>query len=127
MNEQPVPTIGKMLLVGMISITILTILFFAVRAYGRDLDGHYANSPNREWFKSQRNSAGQWCCDEADGHAYDGDYTVNPDGSISIGEHTIESYKVLRQPNPTGHAVWWYVDSAMSGRTTYCFIPGTLS
>lgn len=57
-------------------------------------------------------------------------YTINKDGSVSIeapdGPHTLPSYMVLKGPNPTGHAVWWYLD--LNGRhSDYCFAPGTLT
>jgi hypothetical protein len=105
---------------------VLALILVAGAAFARDPDGRYANSPLKEWYHEQHNSAGQWCCDEADGHPYDGDYTLNPDGSVTIGKETIEADKVLKQPNPTGHAVWWYIDNNY-GRTTYCFIPGALT
>jgi hypothetical protein len=106
----------------------LIILFglLASSAYARDPDGRYANSPHKEWFENQRNSAGMHCCAESDGHPYFGDYKLNEDGSVTIGNETIEAYKVLKGHNPTGHAVWWYNEND-HGKTTYCFIPGTLS
>jgi hypothetical protein len=33
---------------------------------------------------------------------------------------------VLKGPNPTGHAVWWYLEVGSQHRD-YCFAPGTLS
>lgn len=76
----------------------------------------------RHWFRTQYNSRGNWCCDEADGSRYDGDYTLNKDGSVTLADGTrVEAWKVLTGPNPTGHAVLWRY-----GRTIYCFAPGTL-
>ena len=103
--------------------TIIILSLAWSYAYPKNLNGEYDNSPNKEWFESQHNSTGQWCCNEADGHQYDGDYTMNEDGSVSIGNDRIESYKVLKGPNPMGQAVWWYVEGPY-GRTTFCFIPG---
>lgn len=107
------------------TIIALAIALASTAALARD-DGRYANSPNREWFSQQRNSAGQWCCNESDGHVYEGDYRILPDGSIEAEGHTIEAYKVLKGVNPMGRAVWWYIDTAY-GRTTYCFAPGPLT
>lgn len=104
---------------------ILILLLMASPAMARD-DGRYANSPHTEWYRSQHNSQGQWCCNEADGHPYDGDYKVNADGSVTVQGFTIEAHKVLNGSNPTGHAVWWYLDGP-NGRTSFCFAPGTLS
>lgn len=91
-------------------------------AYARDPDGLYNNSPYKDWFSSQSNALGQFCCNEADGHPYLGDYILNHDGSVTLaGGHVIPTEKVLKGPNPTGHAVWWHID-----QTDYCFSPGTL-
>jgi hypothetical protein len=82
------------------------------------------------WFKDQHNAQGQWCCDEADGHPFYGTYTINKDGSVSMntetGPHQLPAYMVLKGPNPTGHAVWWYTDAGGEHRD-YCFAPGTLT
>ncbi|WP_407146219.1 hypothetical protein [Bradyrhizobium sp. ORS 86] len=103
-----------------------TLALAASPLFARDPDGRYANSPLHSWYESQHNSVGQWCCNEADGHAYFGDYTVKEDGSVVADGHTIEAYKVLSGPNPTGHAVWWFTENAY-GRMTYCFIPGSMT
>jgi hypothetical protein len=106
-------------------------VLYAVTARARDASGHYADSPYAEWFKSQHNEKGEWCCDKSDGHYYDGAYTLNPNGSVTIGSgkdaETLPSYMVLKHPNPTGRAVWWYLDTTISGHVDYCFAPGTLS
>ena len=82
------------------------------------------------WFKQQHNSRGEWCCNEADGHPFFGDYSINEDGSVTLhiegNARTLPAYMVLKGPNPTGHAVWWYLDVGGSHRD-YCFAPGTLS
>lgn len=84
----------------------------------------------QQWYKQQHNAQGQWCCDEGDGHRYDGPYTINRDGSVTLhlaeGDHTLPSYMVLTGPNPTGAAVWWFIESG-AGRTDFCFAPGTLT
>ena len=65
---------------------------------------------------------------EAGAHDYFGGYAINPDGSVLLKSgaipYRIESYKVLDGPNPTGHAVWWYLDYGDWGITTFCFAPG---
>jgi len=99
-------------------------------AHGKNLDGRYDNAPNREWYESQHNAKGQWCCNESDGHPYFGDYSLSEDGSVVLdyeGQHyVIPDQLVLKGTNPTGHAVWWFLEGP-TGRTTYCFAPGTLS
>ena len=99
-------------------------------AHGKNLDGRYDNAPNREWYESQHNAKGQWCCNESDGHPYFGDYSLREDGSVVLDyegrRYVIPDQLVLKGTNPTGHAVWWFLEGP-TGRTTYCFAPGTLS
>lgn len=82
------------------------------------------------WYKQQHNSEGQWCCDKSDGHPFYGAYTMNKDGSVTLdlkdGRRTLPKYMVLSGPNPTGHAVWWYLDVG-NNHTDFCFAPGTLT
>lgn len=105
-------------------------IFAFTPALARDPDGRYANSPNAEWFKSQHNAQGQWCCDSADGHPFYGDYKINEDGSVTLvdggKEYKLPSYMVLKVANPTGAAVWWFLDG-YGRRMSFCFAPGTLS
>lgn len=112
------------------AVCVAALLFILAPALARDTDGRYANSKNAEWFKSQHNSEGQWCCDESDGHPFFGDYKINDDGSVTIRHegqtHKLPSYMVLKGGNPTGHAVWWFADAGGEHRD-YCFAPGTLS
>lgn len=93
----------------------------------------YANQPAeiQAWFKQQRNAQGQVCCDRSDGHPFFGQYDMNDDGSVTLHlaggkTHTLPAYMVLHGPNPTGHAVWWYLSNDF-GHRDYCFAPGTLS
>jgi len=78
----------------------------------------------RAWFSSQHNKHGGWCCDDADGSEFLGDYTLNADGSVDLDHggkhHHVEEKLVLDGSNPTGHAVVW---TAPSGYI-YCFAPG---
>ena len=84
----------------------------------------------RAWYKSQHNANGQLCCDQADGHPYFGKYRLTANGSVELqwnGQpYILPSYMVLKGPNPTGHAVWWYTDG-IGGHIDYCFAPGSLS
>lgn len=105
--------------IGAVFLAFCVSLFFVLSALARD-DGRYASSPHKEWFKSQHNSLGEWCCDNSDGHLYYGDYTINQDGSVTVEGETIPKEKVLRGPNPTGAAVWWKL-----GSRTYCFSVGS--
>ena len=84
----------------------------------------------RAWYKSQRNANDQLCCDQADGHHYFGKYRLIAFGNVELqlnGQpYILPSYMVLKGPNPTGHAVWWYTDGP-GGHIDYCFAPGSLS
>jgi len=87
-----------------------------------------------KWFSDQHNAQGQWCCDNSDGHEFDGDYTFNTDGSVTLKleggkTRTLPKYMVLTGPNPTGHAVWWFVEgpneyTSEHFHSDYCFAPG---
>jgi hypothetical protein len=109
---------------------LLLLLLATAPAFARDPTGQYTNSPFRQWFEQQHNAQGAWCCNNADGHEYDGDYTFNKDGSVTLllksGHYQIEAFKVLKGPNPTGHAVWWHLGSLDGSPITYCFSPGPM-
>lgn len=86
----------------------------------------------RAWYRSQHNAQGQWCCDESDGHPFFGGYAINKDGSVTLDlaggrKHTIPAYMVIAGPNPTGHAVWWFLIDGAGNHTDFCFAPGTLT
>lgn len=90
----------------------------------------FANAPEaiKQWYATQHNKQGGWCCDNADGHDFYGGYSLNQDGSVEFDadgvHHTIPDYMVLNGPNPTGHAVWWYVDKSDGVHKDYCFALG---
>ena len=88
------------------------------------------DAPNREWYESQHNAKGQWCCNESGGHPCFGDYTFREDGSVFLNyegqRYVIPDTLVLKGTNRTGHAVWWFLEGP-TGRTTHCFALGTLS
>lgn len=81
------------------------------------------------WFSAQHNSQGQWCCDNSDGHAFYEAYKFDPNGDVefdSDGKHYhLPAYMVLNSPNPTGSAVWWFMDVGDGSRVSYCFAPGS--
>ena len=110
------------------AIAFVVALFTYSQAKAREqYPGQYANAPHHEWYESQRNKAGSSYCLEADAHDYFGDYAINLDGSVLLKSgaipYRIEAYKVLDGPNPTGHALWWYLDYGDWGITTFCFAP----
>src|SRR5690242_17159767 len=85
---------------------------YSVMAHARDLDGRYSNSPYKTWFDSQQNGQGTSCCHEGDAHRYDGRYTLNSDGTVTVmldgKPHALPDYMLIKGPNPTGSAIWWY-------------------
>ena len=112
-------------------IAIVGLAFAAHPAAGGAAAHEHADPKIQTWYKSQRNAQGQWCCDESDGHPYYGSYTLNKDGSVTLHlgkgkNHTLPAYMIINGPNPTGHAVWWYMESG-GKRTDFCFAPGTLT
>lgn len=122
---------GEAIRAAIVSILLLTaaafgVYFLPISAYATWKPEYAQNSPETQtWFKTQRNARGEWCCSEADGHRYDGDYKINADGSVTVEGETIPKDKVLTGPNPTNAAVWWFLDGP-GGRRTYCFAVGPL-
>lgn len=121
--------LGKISGIIVLLLAVALLMLTALVAFARDPGGRYAqaNPELHKWFEEQTNGAGGSCCSDADGHLYDGDYTINADGSVTLeieGEKvTMEAYKVLNGPNPTGHAVVWYLKGGY-GLATYCFAAG---
>ena len=109
---------------------VVLFALWSVACQARDPDGRYVGSAHEQWFKSQHNSEGLWCCDKSDGHVYDGNYIFNADGSVTVEldgkPHVLPKHMVLTGPNPTGKAIWWFLETA-GGHIDYCFAPGTLS
>jgi hypothetical protein len=115
-------------LVG-VGVALLSLFILAMcKAEARD-DGRYANSPYKAWFDAQHNGVGQSCCLESDAHRYDGNYVLNADGSVVLSLngklHFLPAYMVLKGGNPTGSAIWWYMETG-EYHTDYCFAPGVL-
>ena len=117
-------------------------------ANANNTNGAYDDSPYMAWFAEQYDQHGGWCCNLADGHRYDGNYTMNPDGTVTLPvtldgipyNIVIEAFKVLDGttsvvggavrggPNPTGHAVVWSSSEQLTidASNIYCFSPGNL-
>lgn len=114
-----------------VSVALTCALLTIGGAYARD-NGQYGNVDPaiHKWFEDQHNSTGQWCCNEADGHQYDGEYAFDADGNVTISIEgqtiKVDSSKVLQGPNPTGHAVVWYL-MGPNAPTVFCFASGSLT
>lgn len=97
------------------------------RAYPRDLNGRYANDPNKAWFSNLKNGNGTACCDNADGKRIEApDWRQNEDGTYSVrlqGDwKQLDPLLVLKDHNRVGFAVLWQYN----GQVT-CFMPGSVS
>src|SRR6185312_1484425 len=95
---------------------VFLFAIYSVAVQARDASGRYAGSPYAERFRGQHNEKGEWCCDKSDGHEYDGYYQFDKDGGVIVEldgkAHKLPSYMVLKGPNPTGHPVWWFIETA---------------
>lgn len=117
---------------GVACVAFVSLFILAMCIASATWKPEYAqNSPEvQKWFSTQHNAKGEWCCNESDGHRFYGTYNFQPDGSIIAidngMEYVIKAEYVLRGHNPTGAAVWWFLDLP-DGRRTYCFSPGSLS
>lgn len=110
---------------------LVAYVLLSLSAQARWSPQYADSSPEvQKWFSTQHNSTGQWCCDESDGHRFDGTYEFTADGSVIVWDngqkYLIEKSKVLSGHNPTGSAVWWYMD-VEGGRRSYCFSAGSLT
>lgn len=109
-----------------ITLGVVAYLALLIFPASPEWKGERTDAAQAAWFAAQHNKQGDWCCDKSDGHWYEGDYTFNGDGSVTLklaeGDHHIDAYKVLDNPNPTGRAVWWHNGAGKD----YCFAPGTL-
>lgn len=63
-------------LMAIVALTGLALFVAASPAKAQDRDGKFA-----VWFAQQYNEHHGWCCNQADGHPFDGNYTINPDGT----------------------------------------------
>lgn len=104
----------------------------ASAAFGRDLDGRFAQSPLKPWFDGLKSGRGP-CCSDADGFAIS-----DPDWSMQHGHYRVrisgEWYDVpddavITEPNLAGKAMVWpmYIyegGEAKSFRGIRCFMPG---
>src|SRR5215467_8716974 len=96
-------------------------------AEARD-DGRYAQSPNREWFRSLTNQYGIMCCEGADGTSLDDpDWEFSGDGyrvRIEGNWMQVPAQAIVRQQNKMGHAMVWLWQDDGQWRIG-CFMPGT--
>ena len=125
------------LIVFLIAVTFMAaILLLAIAGFAdaRDLDGRYANSPNKEWFDSLKSGKGP-CCSDADGTAladvdwesHDGHYRVRIEGEwVDVPEDA-----VLTGPNLVGKTMVWPVYYRAMGAPVRveirCFLKGVES
>jgi hypothetical protein len=102
-------------------------------AFGRDLDGRYANSPLKPWFDSLHSGKGP-CCSDADGTALsdvdwevkDGHYRVRIEGQWT----DVPDEALLKGPNRAGRTMVWpqYYRSEKGLRVEIvCFLPGEMT
>lgn len=100
--------------------------FLSLQVHARDLDGQYANSPNHDWFASQKNQNGTSCCDVADGHRVeDADWKSDSDGHywVRLEEKWVivpDQAVINPKHRPVDYAVVWIYNGVI-----FCFMVGT--
>ncbi len=113
------------------------IAIASTRAFGRDLDGRYAQSQNRDWFRNQISpKTGGNCCSEADGvyaeeDVRNGEYwarfVAKQWNGAAYVEYEVDWMQVpgdvvINDPNRNGQpVVWFYWDAGWKIR---CYAPG---
>lgn len=104
--------------------------FLALNVHARDLDGRYANSPNKAWFDSLASDYGL-CCSVADGRTVD-DPDIDMTGAkcstpICVrvdGQWLDVSDKaLLKVPNRDGRTIVWPM-SGPNGTYIRCLLLG---
>lgn len=123
--------------IAVASFVVLVMALFAYRAYARDADGRYANSPLKSWFDGLRSGRGP-CCSDADGTALsDVDWETSKDGKhyrVRVQDQWIDvpDDAVLTEPNRAGKTMVWPVyEWDSQGHPTRivirCFMPGPMT
>lgn len=117
-----------LVLAGMGLLTLIIIL--GHKAFGRDVEGRYAQSDNHDWVKSLHSPAGAWCCDITDGRALtdadwrskDGHYQVKlRDDWLDVPEDA-----VITQPNKIGLTIAW-IGYRNGEAIITCFLAGPMT
>lgn len=102
------------------------LILIGSTAFGRDLEGKYANSPLKDWFLGLHNKRGVSCCEVSDGHRVEGaDWRQEQDGSYSVfidkkWQH-VDPSDVIDGRNEVGYAIVWIYQDHIT-----CFLPGSL-
>jgi hypothetical protein len=125
--------------VGMIfaAVGMLMLAIFGVgSAFGRDLDGRYANSPLKPWFDQLASGKGL-CCSFADGYSVadadwetkDGHYRVRIPtvaGGNELEWVDVPDDAVITEPNRAGRTMVWPIYGYL-GMSVRCFMPGSMT
>ena len=127
---------GAAVVIG-IAVAIFVAVFVGLMgpAPARDLDGRWAQSPNREWFNQLRNSRGNRCCDDNDGRRVnDPDWELTKDNEsgyrvrLKPGGDWVDvpPETVVTENNKVGFAmVWPVMDEQGQPTGVMCFMPGS--
>ena len=102
---------------------VFALAILAGGASARDLDGRYAQSDMRDWYKAQRSVSGASCCDDADGHPVT-DWGRGPNGYWVVFDgvrHDVPASSLVKGSHPHGIAVVWVLPGTGFVR---CFLPG---
>lgn len=91
-----------------------------------------ANPAYQEWFDSQFDKNGLFCCTVSDGHILDdSDWRTNGKSyevRINGKWYTLPDGSMVNSnrggPNPTGHAVVWYTINSKGELIIFCFAQG---
>ena len=108
---------------------VWVLLYLAIGADARDVDGRYANSPLHDWFEHLRSGKGP-CCADADGNVLKDSDWRSKDGhyQVFIAEQwrDVPDDAVVLDPNLFGRTMVWpyYVNGEPFIR---CFMPGSMT
>jgi hypothetical protein len=128
MTEQQKDSMLLAFFVGFAMLLFVLLLSMHV-AWSRDLDGRYANSPNKQWFDGLKSGKGP-CCSDADGTAItdadweskDGHYRVRINGQwVDVPDEA-----VVKEPNRDGRTIVWPLQGLFGITVVRCFMPGVM-
>lgn len=104
--------------IGVSAVAAIVLLVGSSVAFGRDLDGRFAESPLHDWFEKLASKKGR-CCSDADGYAIsdvdwessDGHYRVHLPNKAKPGDPVkwvdVPDDALITEPNRAGRAMVW--------------------
>lgn len=109
-------------------VVAVIILLLVTQSSARDVDGRWAQSPNRDWFRSLTDQRGMSCCDGADGmRLEDPEWDFNGEAyrvRLNGDWYDVAPEQVVTENNKVGYAMVWPWRDTDGKLKIRCFMPG---